>query len=54
MCSSCNDVFDSPDPAPPPPDVNNMAIAAVIIFAFFIMLQGDIFKGPRRKRKRKS
>ena len=50
MCSSCNDVFDSADPVPQP-DVNNMGIAAVIIFALFFMLQSDLFKGPRRKRK---
>ena len=52
MCSSCNDVFDS-DPVPQP-DVNNMGIAAVIIFALFFMLQSDLFKKPRRKRKAKS
>lgn len=55
MCSSCNDVFDSgaQDPVPPP-DVNNMAVAAIIIFALFLLLQGDIFSGKKRKRKAKS
>lgn len=56
MCSSCNNLFDSPDPVNPvpPPDVNNMAFAAVIIFAFLFMLQSDLFKKPRRKRQAKS
>lgn len=55
MCSSCNDVFDSDPVNPvPPPDVNNMAIAAVLIFAFLFMLQSSLFSRPRRKRKAKS
>ena len=53
MCTSCNDVFDSPDPVNPvpPPDVKNMAIAAVIIFAFLFMLQSDLFKKSRSRKR---